>query len=108
MLWRGLERDAAPRTQLLVPPAAWNLPADDAQVILTALATAIRSGLAVPRPLPAVIADAAASTEPPEPAGAYASARGRFNDDVTAADRRPSWPAVGTDLSVDHRRAHRA
>ncbi len=84
MLWHALERDAAPRTQILVPPASWNLQADDAQVILTTLATAIRSGLAIARPLPAVIADAAARTEPPEPVGAYASARGRFNDDVTA------------------------
>ena len=83
MLWRSLEPDAAPRTQILVPPASWNLQADDAQVLLTALATEIRSGLAVPRPLPAVLADAAARTDPPEPAGAYASARGRFSDDVT-------------------------
>ncbi|OSC39289.1 hypothetical protein [Mycobacterium decipiens] len=84
MLWRSLEPEAAPRTQILVPPASWSLQSDDAQVILTALATAIRSGLAVPRPLPAVIAEAAARTEPPEPPGAYAAARGRFNDDVTA------------------------
>jgi hypothetical protein len=84
MLWHGLERDAAPRTQILMPPATWTLQSDDAQVILTALTTNIRSGLAVPRPFPAVIADAAACTEPPESAGAYASARGRFNDDVTA------------------------
>ena len=84
MFWHALQHDAAPRTQLLVPPASWNLQSDDAQVILTALATTIRSGLAVPRPLPAVIADAAARTEPPDPAGAYTSARGRFNDDVAA------------------------
>ena len=85
MLWHALQRDVTPRTQILVPPAAWNLQADDAQVILTTLATAIRSGLAVARPLSAVIADAAALTEPPEPVGAYLSTRGRFNDDVTAA-----------------------
>ena len=84
MLWHALQRDATPRTQLLVPPASWNLQADDAQVILTTLSTAIRSGLAVARPLPAVIADAAACAANPEPAGAYPSARGRFNDDVTA------------------------
>jgi hypothetical protein len=84
MLWHALQRDAAPRTQLLVPPASWNLQADDAQVILTTLSTAIRSGLAVARPLPAVIADAAACAARPEPAAAYTSARGRFNDDVTA------------------------
>jgi hypothetical protein len=88
IFWHTLQRDAAPRTQLLVPPATWNLQADDAQSLLTALATTIRSGLAVPRPLPAVIAEAAARTEPPEEAGALkgsASARGRFADDVTAA-----------------------
>jgi hypothetical protein len=85
MLWHALERDAVPRTQILMPPASWSLQADDAQVILTTLATAIRSGLALARPLPAVVADAAARTEPPEPVSSGASAHGRFNDDVTAA-----------------------
>ncbi|MDT5258902.1 MAG: hypothetical protein QOD10_3982 [Mycobacterium sp.] len=87
IFWHALQRDAAPRAQILVPPATWNLPADDAQGILTALATSIRSGLAVPRPLPAVIAEAAARNEPPGAAGALGGsdpARGRFNDDVTA------------------------
>ena len=85
MFWHALRHDDAPRTQLLVPPATWNLQADDAHVILTALTTAIRSGLAIPRPLPAVVAEAAAHTEQSEPVGAYGSARGRFGDDVTAA-----------------------
>ncbi|MCW2551108.1 MAG: hypothetical protein JWR78_889 [Mycobacterium sp.] len=84
IFWHALQHDDAPRTQILVPPAAWNLRADDAQVILTALATTIHSGLAVPRPLPAVIAEAASRTEQTEPAGAYTSVRGRFNDGVTA------------------------
>jgi hypothetical protein len=87
MFWHALQRDAAPRAQILVPPATWNLPADDAQGILTALGTSIRSGLAVPRPLPAVIAEAAARNVPAEPADAFAGsdpARGRFNDDVAA------------------------
>ncbi|OBI83016.1 hypothetical protein [Mycobacterium asiaticum] len=83
MLWRSLTPEAAPRTQILVPPASWTLQGDDAQSILTTLATSIRSGLAVPRPLPALVADAAARTEPPEPPGAYPSARGRFGDDIT-------------------------
>jgi hypothetical protein len=83
MFWHALDRDAAPRTQILVPPAVWNLQTDDAQVILTALATTIRSGLAVARPLPAVIAEAAASTVPAEPAGVNAPQRGRFADTVT-------------------------
>ncbi|MFZ1176574.1 MAG: hypothetical protein WAO15_09985 [Mycobacterium sp.] len=84
IFWHALRRDDAPRTQILVPPATWNLQATDAQGILTALTTTIRSGLAVPRPLPAVIAEAAARNEPPEQAGSDTSARGRFNDDVTA------------------------
>jgi hypothetical protein len=83
MFWHALRHDDAPRTQLLVPPATWNLQAEDAQVILTALTTTIRSGLAVPRPLPAVIAEAAGRTEPAEQVDAYTSARGRFSDDVT-------------------------
>lgn len=89
IFWHALQRDAAPRTQLLVPPATWTLQADDAQVILTALATTIRSGLAVPRPLPAVIAEAnqpgKAPTEPEQQAGLDKSARGRIGDDVTGA-----------------------
>lgn len=85
IFWQALQHDAAPRTQLLVPPPSWNLQADDAQVILTALATTIRSGLGVPRPLPAVIADAAAHTEPPEPVGPHPAARGRFTKNVTSA-----------------------
>ncbi|KAA1249425.1 hypothetical protein F0Q45_15150, partial [Mycobacterium simiae] len=84
MLWRSLSPDAAPRTQILVPPGTWDLQGDDAQLILTALATTIHSGLAVPRPLPALIADAAVHTEPPEPPGDYGSARGQFSDDITA------------------------
>ncbi|MEE2851279.1 MAG: hypothetical protein VX424_01310 [Actinomycetota bacterium] len=87
IFWHALDRDE-PRTQILVPPSTWNLQADDAQVILTALTTTIRSGLAVPRPLPAVVADAnqsaPARTEPQGGVGAYASAPGQFSDDVTA------------------------
>jgi hypothetical protein len=88
MFWHALDRDAAPRTQLLVPPAVWNLQNDDAQVLMTALATTIRSGLAVARPLPAVIAEAQAvdkaRTEPADPLSPDGSERGRFADDVTA------------------------
>ena len=82
MFWHALHRDAAPRTQILVPPATWNLQADDAQAILTALATTIRSGLAVP-------ATAAGGDRrgrgPHRTAGARwtvtAPERGRFDDD---------------------------
>jgi hypothetical protein len=83
MFWHALRHDDAPRTQLLVPPATWNLQAEDAQVILTALTTSIRSGLALPRPLPAVVSEAAARTEPAEAIDAESSERGRINDDVT-------------------------
>lgn len=84
MLWRELQPDAAPRAQILMPPARWTLQADDAHAILTTLATTIRSGLAVPRPLPTVITDAEAITAPPQPAGPHAAARGRFDDNVVA------------------------
>jgi hypothetical protein len=84
MLWRGLEPDVAPRTQILMPPASWSLQADDAHTILTTLATMIRSGLAVPRPLPTVIADAEAVTVAPQPAGSNVGARPGFDDDVVA------------------------
>ncbi|WP_370462738.1 hypothetical protein [Mycobacterium sp. Marseille-P9652] len=83
MFWHSLQHDDAPRTQLLVPPATWTLRADDAHIILSALSTSIRSGLAVPRPLPAVIAEAASRTEPQQPPGAYSKARGRFSDALT-------------------------
>jgi hypothetical protein len=84
MLWRDLQPRINPRTQILLPPATWKLRSDDAGAILTALATAIRSGLAVPRPLPTLIADASAvpsvnGTLQPD---ADAGARGRFNDAV--------------------------
>jgi hypothetical protein len=105
IFWRALQRDAAPRTQILVPPASWNLQADDAQVILTALATTIHSGLAMPRPLPAVIAEAAGRIEAPEPMGTYTSARGRFNNGVTAdiADQVGRLWGLTSALSTDDR-----
>ncbi len=65
MLWRGLMPAEAPRTQILMPPLVWSLDADDAQAILTSVATTIHAGLAVPRPLPAVIAES--NAVPPEP-----------------------------------------
>ena len=43
-----------------MPPMVWDLGPDDAQAILTAVATSIHAGLAVPRPLTAVIAESAA------------------------------------------------
>ncbi|PIB73609.1 hypothetical protein [Mycobacterium celatum] len=84
MLWRGLQPDVAQRTEVLVPPATWTLQSDDAGAILTTLAAAVRSGLAVPRPLPALIADASAVNAAPRPVGDDIAPRGRFDDVVIA------------------------
>jgi uncharacterized protein DUF6049 len=85
MLWRGLHPGVGPRTEILLPPPNWKLRSEDARAILSTLATAIRSGLAVPRPLPALIADALeipAVSGAPQPAATNATERGRFGDDV--------------------------
>jgi hypothetical protein len=81
MLWRALQPGAEPRDQILVPPLKWSPQPSDAQSMLTALATTIHSGLAVARPLDAVIAQstAAAANAGAELPGAD---RGRFDDDV--------------------------
>jgi hypothetical protein len=83
MLWRGLHPETEPRSQLLMPPMNWDLQPDDAQAVLTTLATTIHSGLAVPRPLPEVIADAARlEGQPKPPAAGDATAQGRFDSSV--------------------------
>lgn len=85
LLWRSLQPDAAPRTQLLMPPLMWDLSPPDAQAILTAVATSIRAGLAVPRPLGAVVTEAAAVTDSvPLPSGPLGNPRGRFDDAVVS------------------------
>jgi hypothetical protein len=87
LLWRGLHADTEPRTQILSPPLAWSLQPDDAQAILTAVASTIHAGLAVARPLSAVIAEAnalAAEDLAPMPAGAMGNPRGRFDDGVVS------------------------
>ena len=88
LLWRGLHPDTEPRTQILMPPLAWNLHADDAQAILTAVATTIHAGLAVPRPLTAVIAEAnavpAAGRSPRCPTARWAT---RAAGSTTASSR---------------------
>ena len=87
LLWRGLHTDAEPRTQILAPPLTWSLQGDDAQPILTAVASAIHAGLAVPRPLAAVIAEANAvplQDVTPPPDGALGNPRGRFDDGVVS------------------------
>jgi hypothetical protein len=85
MLWRALQPKVTPRAQVFLPPTNWNLRPDDAGAIMTALATAIRSGLAVPRALPALINEA--SAVPPvngteQPADEAAGVRGGISDAV--------------------------
>jgi len=87
LLWRGLHSDAEPRTQIIAPPLAWSLQADDAQAILTAASSTIHAGLAVPRPLTAVISEA--NAVPPQdvaplPDGALGNPRGRFDNGVVS------------------------
>ena len=84
MLWRALQPKVNPRAQVLLPPTNWNLRPDDAGAIMNTLATAVHSGLAVPRPLPALLAEASAvppvnGTPQPDAEG---GGRGRFSDAV--------------------------
>ncbi|MGB0437597.1 MAG: DUF6049 family protein, partial [Mycobacterium sp.] len=80
-----LHRETVPRTQILMPPLLWNLTAHDAQAILTAVATSIRAGLTVPRPLAALIEEANAVTESTAlPSGPLGNPRGRFDDEVVS------------------------
>ncbi|MGH3634235.1 MAG: hypothetical protein ACRDTS_09100, partial [Mycobacterium sp.] len=108
MLWRGLQPDVTPRTEILLPPTTWNLQSDDARAVLSTLATAVRSGLAVPRPLPALITDARAVTnltEAPPPLRADTVERGRFDDAVIAqiADEMRSLGGLASALTTDNR-----
>ncbi|ULN35507.1 DUF6049 family protein [Mycolicibacterium smegmatis] len=84
LLWRGLSPELTPRTQIVMPPLVWSLGPDDAQAILTTIATTIHAGLAVPRPLGAVIAQGdALPAEPAQPAPeAFGNPAGRFDDDI--------------------------
>ncbi len=84
MLWLGLNPDNTPRSQILMPPLVWDLQQQDAQTILTALSTAIHAGLAVPRPLSALIVESEAAAVPPAPAPPAAQQRGRVDDQVIA------------------------
>ncbi|MBJ7337098.1 DUF6049 family protein [Mycolicibacterium sp.] len=87
VLWRALQPQTEPRTEILVPPLAWNLPPEEAQSILTTLASSIRSGLTVPRPLTAVLAESNAvpSTDVrPLPPDALGNPRAFIDAAVTA------------------------
>nr|WP_237159293.1 DUF6049 family protein [Mycolicibacterium rhodesiae] len=81
MLWRGLQPSAEPRQQILLPPLKWSPQPSDAQSMLTALATTIRSGLAFARPLSDVITQAAQTGPGPGP-DLSQDTRGGFDDDV--------------------------
>jgi hypothetical protein len=87
MLWRGLRPDIEPRTEILMPPLAWDLGPEDAASMLSALATSIHAGLTVPRPLTAVITESSVltpSTDEPLPDDAAGNPRGRFGGGVLA------------------------
>lgn len=81
VLWRMLQPGVEPRAQILLPPLKWSPQPDDARAILTVLANAVRSGLAVPRPLVSLITDSAAAA-PEEAPQLPTDVRGRFDDDV--------------------------
>ncbi len=83
MVWRALQPERDPRTQILLPPLKWSPQPDDARAILTALANTMRSGLAAPRPLGAVIAESAALPPAEEAVDDLPTdVPGRFDDDV--------------------------
>jgi hypothetical protein len=87
LLWRGLQPDAEPRTQILMPPLVWSAQPDDARSILTAVATTINAGMAAPRPLTEVIADGNALPPhnlSPLPQDDVGNSRGRFDDGVVS------------------------
>ncbi|MBB3601061.1 hypothetical protein FHT40_000694 [Mycolicibacterium sp. BK556] len=85
MLWRSLQPAAEPRTQILLPPLKWSPQPSDAQSMLTALATTIHSGLAVARPLDAVITQSPTLADAASPGAELPGAsRGQFDDDVVS------------------------
>ncbi|OBJ68140.1 DUF6049 family protein [Mycobacterium sp. 1274756.6] len=108
ILWRALQPDAEPRGEILLPPATWALEPDDAHALLSTLGTALRAGVAVPRPLSELIAhnhDTAALPEPGYPPRADRADRGRIDDTVTteiADQTRPLWGLTAA-LTTDPR-----
>lgn len=85
MLWRSLDPAIEPRSQILMPPLMWNVTPTDAQAVLSAVATSIRAGLAVPRPLAALVNEVRATArDSPMPSGQLGNPRGRFDDGVVS------------------------
>jgi len=106
VLWRALRPDVVPRAQILLPPLKWSPRPDDARAVLTALANAVRAGLAVPRPLSTVVIEAAA-TPPTDEADAElpSDVPGRVDDDVVDTIRAAAgrqWGLTAA-LTVDAR-----
>ncbi|MDV3131408.1 MULTISPECIES: DUF6049 family protein [Mycobacterium] len=108
MMWRALQPDIEPRTEILMPPMAWSPQPADAQAILTAAATMINAGMARPRPLTQVITDG--NAVPPQriaplPDANLGDSRGRFDDAVVsgiAAVTARLW-GLTTALTTDER-----
>ena len=63
MAWSALTPTAVPRNQILAPPQLWSADADDASAMLSMLATLIRSGLATPQSLPALLGTQPGATD---------------------------------------------
>ena len=84
VLWRTLKPDVLPRSQILLPPLKWSPQPDDARAVLTALANSVRAGLAKPRPLKALLAQATAVGPADQEQSEPTAAKGRFDDDVVA------------------------
>ena len=105
ILWRLLRTDAEPRTEILVPPMKWSPQPDDARLILTTLANSVRSGLAAPRPLAAVIAESSAAGPPPGEVALPDGDTGRFDDDVveTIAAELARLSGLNAALTTDPR-----
>ncbi len=108
LMWRAVQPDIGPRTEILMPPMVWSAQPADAQAILTAAATMINAGMALPRPLTQVIADGNAvplEQTAPLPATDIGDPRGRFDDAVVsgiAAMTGRLW-GLTTALTTDER-----
>ena len=87
LMWRALQPGIEPRTEILMPPMVWSPRPEDAQAILTAVATTINAGMARPRPLTEVITDGNAvppQNASPPPESDLGDPRGRFDDAVVS------------------------
>ncbi len=101
MVWRSLQSDTEPRTQILLPPLKWGPQPDDARALMTTLANLIRAGLATPRPLAAVVAESAAAPPSEQAVPALPAApRGRFDDDVVDSIRDSVTRLSGLDAAL--------